>query len=179
MKSLKYTVAVLGLAALSLTSCSDFLDEMPDNRTTLDTPEKVANLLVSAYPITSYRLTNEYMSDNSDSYGMSNPLGDRFADQVWAWQDVTETDNESPERLWKNYYLAIANCNQALQSIDELGGATTTELRQDKAEALLCRAFSHFVLVNEFSSDTASLRRTHWVFRMSTRSFLSPSTSTA
>ena len=151
MKSLKYTVAVLGLAALSLTSCSDFLDEMPDNRTTLDTPEKVANLLVSAYPTASYRLTNEYMSDNSDSYGMSNPYGDRFADQLWAWQDVTEFNNESPERLWMKYYLAIANCNQALQSIDELGGATTTELRQDKAEALLCRAFAHFVLVNEFS----------------------------
>ena len=60
MKSLKYTVAVLGLAALSLTSCSDFLDEMPDNRTTLDTPEKVANLLVSAYPTASYRRSRSW-----------------------------------------------------------------------------------------------------------------------
>lgn len=151
MKLYKLTAAVLGIAAISLTSCSDSLDTMPDDRTTLDTEEKVADLLVSAYPSTSYRLVNEFMSDNTDSYGSSNPYGSRFTDQVYAWEDVTETDNESSEMLWMQYYLAIANANQALKGIEDLGGATTEKLQQDKAEALLCRAFAHFILVNEFS----------------------------
>ncbi len=34
-----------------LASCSDQLDTLPDNRTTLDTPKKIAGLLVTAYPI--------------------------------------------------------------------------------------------------------------------------------
>ena len=36
------------------------------------------------------------MSDNADDNGVNNPYTNRFADQVYAWQDVTESDNESP-----------------------------------------------------------------------------------
>lgn len=35
--------------ALALVSCGDFLDKNPDLRTTLDSEEKIANILVSAY----------------------------------------------------------------------------------------------------------------------------------
>ena len=38
--------ASLGLTAVS---CNGFLDEMPDNRTELNTDQKIAKLLVSAY----------------------------------------------------------------------------------------------------------------------------------
>ena len=37
-------------AGLLSTACNDFLDEVPDNRTVIDTPEAVSELLVSAYP---------------------------------------------------------------------------------------------------------------------------------
>ena len=36
-------------AAMTLTSCDDFLDKMPDNRTEINSAEKVTKLLVSAY----------------------------------------------------------------------------------------------------------------------------------
>lgn len=142
----------LGLMATAvlLTACNDYLDKMPDNRTTIDSEEKIADLLVTAYPTASIAIVNELMSDNTDYYGETNPYGDRFADQVYFWQDVTESSNESSSTLWTNCYGAIANANQALVSIEELGGATTDALRASKAEALLCRAFAHFLLVNEF-----------------------------
>ena len=48
-KNVLYT-AVISTLCLGITSCSDFLDEMPDNRTELNTDQKIAKLLVSAYP---------------------------------------------------------------------------------------------------------------------------------
>ena len=37
-----------------LSGCSDFLGTDPDNRTYIDTPEKVSALLVSAYPSSTF-----------------------------------------------------------------------------------------------------------------------------
>lgn len=48
------------------TSCSDYLDKMPDNRATVDTEEKITSLLVSAYPNSHYALIAEMSSDNTD-----------------------------------------------------------------------------------------------------------------
>lgn len=156
-----YTALALTFSALTLSSCDDYLDTMPDNRTTIDTEKKVANLLVSAYPHFSNMLINETMSDNADYYGDKNPNGDRFGDQVYFWKDVTEGDAESPLNLWRSCYDAIAAANQALASIEEMGGAKTTALQTSKAEALLCRAYAHFLLVNEFcmnySKDSKAL----------------------
>ncbi|MBR2291944.1 MAG: RagB/SusD family nutrient uptake outer membrane protein [Prevotella sp.] len=137
-------------AVLALASCNKFLDEMPDNRTEIDSEEHVEKLLVSAYPEGTYMLLGEYMSDNVDDHGANNPYSNRFYNQVYAWQDVTETENDSPEMLWQASYNAIAAANQALASIDEMGGATTQALREARGEALLCRAYNHFILTNMF-----------------------------
>ena len=148
----KQLLSVLTLSAiLSLAvSCDRFLDKIPDNRTEIDTAEKMQNLLVSAYPATDYMLLCEFMSDNVDDYGPNNPYTDRFIDQVVYWDDVTESDNEGPENLWGNSYAAIAAANEVLAGLENIGGASTRTLEQIRAEALLCRAYSHFVLVNVF-----------------------------
>ena len=117
MKKIFYTLV---LAALVLTGCDKFLDKMPDNRAEIDTPEKIRALLVSAYPSTDYMLVTEFMSDNVDDYGKNNPNTDRFIDQVFAWDDVTESDNEDPESVWGSCYGAVACANEALKAIDLL-----------------------------------------------------------
>ena len=43
-----------GAVLCSFAGCSKFLDELPDNRAELDTPEKIYKLLVSAYPDRTY-----------------------------------------------------------------------------------------------------------------------------
>ncbi len=142
--------ALLFLGAITLVSCDDFLDEMPDNRAEINSESKVEKLLVSAYPENSYIMVTETSSDNVDDYGVNNPNTDRFIDEVYHWQDGTESNNESPERFWEASYKAIAVANQALQSISELPNPNTTAMKEAKGEALLCRAYNHFMLVNFF-----------------------------
>lgn len=147
-----YTAGLAAVMGLSLASCDNYLDVMPDNRTEVDTEDKVAALLTSAYPaISSYVILNEVMSDQCDDLGDAyNSYTQRFVDQAFRWQDVTEETNDSPEMYWTYYYQCAAAANQALQSIEEMGGPTTTKLKECKAEALLCRAYAHFMLANEF-----------------------------
>lgn len=53
-------------SGLTTVSCNDFLDKTPDNRTELNTDQKIAKLLVSAYPDVSPNELFELYSDNSD-----------------------------------------------------------------------------------------------------------------
>ena len=53
-----------GMSA-ALTSCESELDEVPDNRTEIDTPEKVQLLLVSGYPQAVPAVICELFGDNS------------------------------------------------------------------------------------------------------------------
>lgn len=148
---MKRYIFVIALLCLLAPSCDKFLDVMPDNRTELDTKEKIRAFLTSAYPETDYMLLTEFSSDNVDDYGKNNPNHDRFIDQVYAWKDITESDNESNENLWGNSYIAIAAANQAIEAINNLGGPEAADMQAEMAEALLCRAYSHFVLVTVFS----------------------------
>ncbi|NDV83018.1 RagB/SusD family nutrient uptake outer membrane protein [Bacteroides sp. 51] len=143
-----YILSIL-FAAISLSSCDDFLDVMPDNRAEVDSEEKVQKLLVSAYSMNSYIMVTELSSDNLDDYGPTNPYTSRFWEQLFNWIDVTEANNESPARIWEGCYNAIASANQALSAIDEMGNPES--LQPARGEALLCRAYAHFVLVNVFS----------------------------
>jgi hypothetical protein len=145
------TTLAAGILLALPVSCDKFLDQMPDNRAEIDTRDKVRALLVSAYPATDYMLLTEFMSDNVDDYGKNNPYTDRFIDQVYAWQDVTETDNEDSENVWGNSYLAIAAANESLAAIETLQQENPSEnFDAERAEALLCRAYNHFILVNLF-----------------------------
>ncbi len=147
MKNILLSALALTFA---LTSCNEWLDVMPDNRAEIDTEEKVIKLLVSAYPENFYGVVTEYASDNVDDYGENIPAYDRFSEQIYYWQDVTESDNDDPKNIWEAHYGAITNANQALVAIEEMGGAKTETLKAAKGEALLCRAYSHFILANIF-----------------------------
>jgi len=143
-----FKIAAVG-ALFLVSSCNDYLDKMPDNRAELDSKEKIKKLLVSAYPSNDYIRLTELSSDNVDDYTDKNPSYDRFTEQVCYWKDVTESDNESPERLWSALYSSVGAANMALQSIDEMGNPK--ELQASRGEALICRAYAHFILVNVFA----------------------------
>lgn len=146
MKKIYYLSLFFAIA--TLVACDDFLDVMPDNRAELDSEEKIQKLLVSAYPTNAYIVTTEFSSDNVDDYGETNPYGGRIYEQIVNWIDVTESDNESPARIWEGCYNAIASANQALEAIAQAGNPES--LKPAKGEALICRAYAHFVLVNVF-----------------------------
>ena len=158
MKIRNITLTALALM-FTLASCNEWLDVMPDNRAEVDTDEKAEKLLVSAYSENSYIALAELSSDNVDHFG-SSPYSNRIYLQMYNWEEVTETDNEDPKQVWGALYTAITNANQALVSIEAM---EKTEVNQAaKGEALLSRAYSHFLLVNLFCHASASSSCAFW-----------------
>jgi tetratricopeptide (TPR) repeat protein len=154
-KKLYILLPLLGLFSFS---CNEFLDELPDNRTEVDSKEKVTKLLTSAYADRLHILTTEMMSDNIDDVGTA--LGSsagRFQEQMFNWEDDIETsgNNESTKYVWSSHYLAIAHANQALQAIEEMGNPA--DLNPQRGEALMSRAYHHFILVNVFCMHYSAL----------------------
>ncbi|WP_405292093.1 RagB/SusD family nutrient uptake outer membrane protein [Algibacter sp. Ld11] len=162
MKNIKYNLIKTVAVFLMVSSCSDILDEAPDNRTTIDSAEKIGELLVGAYPDAAYVTFLEPMSDNAGDKGPSAETGIDIAttinERMFFWDDLNDTDSDTPTNYWNRAYKAIAQANQALVSIEELGGGS--ELDYLKGEALISRAYAHFMLVSIFSkaynSSTAS-----------------------
>ena len=151
MKTFKTTYILAAAALLGLSACNKFLDTTPDNRATVDSEEKVISLLGSAYSENDHILIAEFYSDNVDNYGVQYTNTSRFFDSIYEWSELEESNNESTERIWGSYYSAIASANQAIIAIDELGGPErSTAMSQALGEAYLCRAYSHFILVNMF-----------------------------
>ena len=150
IKNIIYKGSLMLASVAILASCSDQLDTLPDNRTTLDTPKKIAGLLVTAYPDRTPTLFNEWMSDNTDYMGAQNSQGNRGGDQYFFWQEQTEGGNDSPEKVWMLYYEGVYKANEALAAIEDQGGPKNDILRNSKGEALLIRAYDHFILANEF-----------------------------
>ncbi|MDD3322927.1 MAG: RagB/SusD family nutrient uptake outer membrane protein [Paludibacter sp.] len=154
------------LVVISISSCGDFLDTLPDNRTQLNNEKKITQLLVSAYPGANYSVLAELSSDNFVDNNAILPVilssFERMHDEIFAWQEVTSsTQEDSPSYVWEKCYAAISAANHALEAIDSLeNNDSSLELSAQKGEALLCRAYGHFILVNIFSQaykdETAS-----------------------
>ncbi len=155
----KYTLFIIGVLTLSLTSCH-FLDKNPDERAEINTRQKVRLLLVNGYDFANIASIGEMMSDNTvdndtpDSRGHVNnkvPFNQTY-NQLFAWEDVTaEISQDTPYNLWEHCYKNIAVANQALSAIADLEAANPNDdFTAEKAEALLIRAYNHFILVNIF-----------------------------
>jgi hypothetical protein len=152
-------ILLVGLMTLMLltTSCNDFLSTSPDNRTQLNTADKISQLLVSAYPTANYSTLAELSSDNFVDNNAILPVilssFEKMDDEIFAWEPaVSSTEQDSPSNVWESCYAAIAAANHALAAIDELKSqGSTVDMSAQKGEALMCRAYGHFILVNIFA----------------------------
>lgn len=171
MKSKKYITLLLGVIALAMTSCNDFLDQLPDERTQIDNEEKIRQLLISSYPTGNYAWICELSSDNimdnntlhlpisssSEQIAARYNLGSygRQDDEIYRFEPCVSSDNQdTPGYIWSTFYSAIISANYALEGIETVRkqtGELSETLKQSRAEALLIRAYCHFVLVNVFS----------------------------
>ena len=137
------------------TACDSFLDEVPDNRVALDDLDKAAQVLTNAYSISSYAFT-DWMTDN---VGFTRGVTIRpNQSEAYTWDDFTggPTDQDTPAFFWFQTYNAIAHANEVLAVLEDLP-ANNTELQDRKAaiesEALLTRAYGHFMLVALFGRN--------------------------
>ncbi|HHV84681.1 MAG TPA: RagB/SusD family nutrient uptake outer membrane protein [Petrimonas sp.] len=146
----KIIIALLGIAML--VSCEDFLSKLPDNRTNLDSPSAIQELLVSAYPEGCFQSFTEVMSDNAGDKGQGRYVVEFLPNEYsYYWKDDSSDDYDTPTDYWNYCYQAIAAANQALDAIKKNGDGP--EYASAKGEALAARAYSHFMLANIFGKQ--------------------------
>ena len=163
---LRYLTIVAGLSMLGLSSCSDFLDTAPDTRVELVTVEQLRELLVTGYNSYDYSVVGEMSSDNMIDNNSPDDKGNRENlssydvgdEELFAWEDVkSNISGDSPSTIWSGCYNAIATANVVLERVAELeadpsklSDSEREMLSAVKGEALLIRAYHHFILVNVF-----------------------------
>jgi hypothetical protein len=150
----KYNLYAFLMAAALLTGCKKYLDKEPDNRTQITSPEQISELLTSAYPRGNYILFCESMSDNAEDKnggGTGFDFIDRVNRQAYRYEviEATPDDLDSPDFYWNSVYKAIAAANLALEIIDN--SPNKGQLTAQRGEALLARAYGHFMLVTLFA----------------------------
>ncbi|TJZ60700.1 RagB/SusD family nutrient uptake outer membrane protein [Sphingobacterium olei] len=144
-----YNFLIISGLVLVFTSCNKYLDQNPDMRTEIDNVDKVAQLIGTAYPSYNYLAMAEHSSDNVSDKGVAIGTNDSPYSEYYYWEDVIGSGNNTPTQYWNTCYAAIAAANHALDAIEKnnLGN----EVRPYKGEALVARAYAHFMLALFFA----------------------------
>ncbi|PWV55846.1 RagB/SusD family nutrient uptake outer membrane protein [Chitinophaga sp. S165] len=146
----KITYYILAAALVIASGCRKYLETAPDQRTQLNTVEKVGELLGTAYPQADYATFTEAASDNASDKGAgAGMLSENINTAPYFFRDVTERAQGSPTYYWNACYSAIAAANQALEAISN--AEDPADYNAQKGEALVARAYNHFMLVTLFS----------------------------
>ncbi len=144
----------LCVVLISLIGCNDYLDQIPDNRTQLNNIGTIKELLVKAYPEANYVPFCETMGDAVGDKGTASNAGRKYR-QMYHWEKVDGSYQDTPVFYWNNCYEAIAAANQALEALNKLSNVSEEEVNAVKGEAFLCRAYAHFMLANLFCKPYA------------------------
>lgn len=135
---------------LVCTGCKEFLSMEPDSgRAVINTPEKLSQLLITAYPNAGYVVFAESMSDNVVDKGQGETDKTNQGAYEFAEIPTGSTDLDSPDMYWIECYRAISVANEALDIISKV--SNPEKYQAQKGEALVARAYAHFMLVNFFS----------------------------
>ncbi|PUZ30140.1 SusD family protein [Chitinophaga costaii] len=145
MKNKKHILIIPAVVLLFSTSCKKYLDQAPDQRTQLNTVQKVSEILGTAYTQADYATFAEAASDNAEDKGVNVGSLDPLNQDAYLWQDVQSRDGGSPTAFWNASYAAIAAANAALDAIAVV--KDPAPYQPYKGEALLARAYAHFMLV--------------------------------
>ena len=139
-------------------SCESYLDESPDDRLELNSLDKASKVVANSYSKASYAFTDMYTDlagpvGIADQNGVVANTGGNFIriqdQQIYTWDDVDYIFQDSPTYFWNESYKGIAHANEVLAVIDKLPGDVEFK-KAIKGEALLSRAYNHFMLVNMF-----------------------------
>ena len=168
---LRYKILFIAVALIGLSSCSDFLEKVPDTRVYLVNLDQLEQLLITGYNDHNYAVLCEYSSDNVGDTNAPDKDGNRYNyssysrydEQIYAWQDVDLdiSASDSPSGLWQGCYSAIAAANAVIEKVEEFEASGEIEgqpmsfrdkarLAAIKGEAHMIRAYHHYILAQIF-----------------------------
>ena len=144
---MKNKFIILG-CLLTFLGCDSYLDEVPDNRQSITTFEDIKQILVSSYSEGTDKFV-EWKTDNVVAID-DNTQKDWMTENYQFIPVVSDEDQDTPTGLWENNYRAIAHSNQALQGLDDIEDGDANLRDALKGEALITRAYNHFIIANVF-----------------------------
>ncbi|MDQ3395838.1 MAG: RagB/SusD family nutrient uptake outer membrane protein [Bacteroidota bacterium] len=154
MKKIVLKKFLLALSSIYiLSACGKYLEENPDNRVELNSIYKASQLITNAYSNYGYNFT-EWMTDNV-TYTYGTTILPQH-NEAYSWSDFSGIDQDTPTGFWNSSYEAIAHSNEVLAVINTLPGEEA-QRNAVKGEALLARAYNHFMLVNIFAQHYDAL----------------------
>ena len=153
MKTKIIGLALLAAGMVSLPSCDSYFDDVPNNATTLEDVFSNRGMALGW-------LTNIYTfyPDNTNRYAGNTAMywngGSIEGYLPWDWvetHDIVQGSLTSStgfvQRLWKQYYIGINNCNIYTANIDQCHGMSDEEKAITKAEVRAFRAYFYLQLV--------------------------------
>ena len=160
MKRITYysSIAVLGLASLSMLSCNDFLTIYPQDRVVEENFWEDKNDLEGVRYGAYMQMSNTLLNLNvwgdirSDAYLWNS----KHPDQKSSYKEIMEgkPDSTMSEFDWGGVYRTINYCNKVLSHGEEVlekdPQFTPTEWQQMKAEMTGLRALNYFYLIRAF-----------------------------
>ncbi|MEA4916860.1 RagB/SusD family nutrient uptake outer membrane protein [Proteiniphilum sp.] len=160
MKSSKFTIIAIGIWILSLSSCSDYLDIIPDDVPTMDLAfsnrQNAERFLATCY---------SYIPPHGNVW--RNPALST-GDEVWNCAEVTyyysnttsfriakglQNTNSPYLNYWSgsndgtNLFVAIRDCNIFLENIEKVPDLLSSERDRWIAEVKVLKAFYHYFLM--------------------------------
>jgi hypothetical protein len=138
---------------ITFSSCKKFLEVNPDNRIRPQSVEDYQAILTGALP-QAFHLFTELYTDNYRYYDypdFNNANIQSWLKPIYLWSDeYISNSGITPEGGWRKYYNSIYVANVVLEGLNKATGdeAHKSSLR---GEALLVRAYCHFMLVNIFA----------------------------
>ncbi|WP_411811431.1 RagB/SusD family nutrient uptake outer membrane protein [Chryseobacterium scophthalmum] len=155
MKKRILNIILIGAIGLTSLNCTDLLedvspDALPENSQTLTDVTVLERLLINTYqtmPVGQESFVQALMSDEARIASTNNGSG------VFLWGRTFTSQDGDVEALWNNSYRTIFTANKVLDNIDNVtnNGVNGLSKNQIKAEALGMRAFTHFIILKNFS----------------------------
>ncbi|HEY1005904.1 MAG TPA: RagB/SusD family nutrient uptake outer membrane protein [Sphingobacteriaceae bacterium] len=141
-----------GLLAISLSSCSDFLDVEPTNsgdaKTAIQTPgdaQVMMNGIMRSMTSSSYYGRDFIMYGDAKGGDLTVYSQGRGLDGLYTFNHAASTGSYSG--FWSQLYHGILQTNTLLQAIESLEASGTTGFNTAKGQALTARAVMYFDLV--------------------------------
>lgn len=120
------------------------LDPLSSVNVSIDSEDKIAEVLTAAYPRASYFAFLEPRTDNVAQRVNGEHLS--LNDAMFFWEDYDQDDLDAPLNYWNACYHGIAQVNQVLELLDDY--PKTARVKALYGEAFMLRAYLSFMLVN-------------------------------
>lgn len=164
MKTIKSSILLVGLATMSLASCTDsFLDtQSKTSLTTVNyykTQNQAEEAVIGCYDRYQNTVSNgnlslfqvsEMMSDDCFGGGGPDDRDLRLLDRMD--QSINAASDNLHGGIWGDYYKCIYNCNLLISSLDNITWTSDTDRKTVEGEARAIRALAYFDLVRMFEN---------------------------